>query len=266
MVSAYASADTLVITPDEPKQIVDHATNHFRYLAEKFSHVRIESTDELDSSDCTTSMVIAYGKAAAMTYGDLCNRPFNIVDVTRSQAEEIKEIYPDVSGIYLEASPIEQLKLMVKNFQPPLRVLLPYTDAVTSQMTEVENYVAKYLSDKLTLFPLKTTSEHGPRDIRRVLDSQSIGAILLLPDPYLYNNRNLRPILFMSTNKRVPLVGGISPQFINAGVAMGMYSVFDESDYQLLAKKVKKGQFVYRGNSEEKMNMAIIRAFSIRIN
>jgi ABC-type uncharacterized transport system substrate-binding protein len=51
-----------------------------------------------------------------------------------------------------------------------------------------------------------------------------LDVVIALADPEVMNPQSIRPLLLATARRRVPMIGGLSPSYIRAGVAMGAFN------------------------------------------
>lgn len=163
-----------------------------------------------------SGVVVAWGERAARAVVQACSLPTLFVGMLRQQvAPLLAERRPDpVSAIYLETDPSLDLRL-VRALLPSARtvgVLAPATAPAWLAPLRVE-------ARRLNL-ALEEIVAHDDLGAVRALRSRLAGldAVLLPPDPSLASEWSLKPLLLMTVRQGVPVLGGASSRYVDAGV------------------------------------------------
>lgn len=161
-------------------------------------------------------VVVAWGEDAARVAVRACPLPALVVGMTRREVAPLlagKRLKP-VSAIYLEANPVLDLRL-AHTLLPNARtvgVLVPATAPAWLAPLQAEAH-------RLNL-ALEEIVANDDLDAVRALRPRLAGldAVLLPPDPDLASEWSLKPLLLMTIRQGVPVLGGASTQYVDAGV------------------------------------------------
>lgn len=163
-----------------------------------------------------SGVVVAWGEEAARAAVRACPLPALVVGMTRRQvAPLLAERRPDpVSAIYLEADPSLDLRLA--------RALLPSARAVG---------VLVPANAPAWLAPLRAEAGRLDLALEEIVADDDLGAVralrprlagldavLLPPEPSLVTEWSLKPLLLMTVRQGVPVLGGASARYVDAGV------------------------------------------------
>jgi ABC-type uncharacterized transport system substrate-binding protein len=163
-----------------------------------------------------TGVVVAWGEEAARAAIRACPLPALIVGLTRRQvAPLLAGRRPEpVSAIYLEADPSLDLRL-ARTLLPNARavgVLVPATAPAWLAPLRAE---ARRLN--LALEEIVADDDLGAvRALRPRL--AGLDAVLLPPESDLASEWSLKPLLLMTVRQGVPVLGGASAWYVDAGV------------------------------------------------
>ena len=163
-------------------------------------------------------VVVAFGREAARAAARECAVPLLVVRVSRQQvapllAEARRE---PLSAIYLEAEPRLDLRLA--------RALLPAASTVgvlVPVSAPAPAWLAPLRAEAQRLhFALDEIAATDDLDAVRALRPRLAGldAVLLPPEPSLINEWSLKPLLLMTVRQGVPVLGGLTARYVEAGV------------------------------------------------
>ena len=161
-------------------------------------------------------VVVASGDEAAHTVVQGCSLPTVIVGMTRQQVAPLLAgaRREPVTAIYLEAEPRLNLRLA--------RVLLPAARTVGVFVPpEPPAWLAPLRAEAHRLhFTLDEIPVTEDLETVRALRPRLAGldAVLLPPEPSLINEWSLKPLLLMTVRQGVPLLGGLTARYVEAGV------------------------------------------------
>jgi ABC-type uncharacterized transport system substrate-binding protein len=163
-----------------------------------------------------TDVMVAFDREAAQAAMQECAAPLLMVQVSRQQATPLLDFPPDrrASAIYLEAHPLLNLQLA--------RVLLPHARTVGVWVpTPAPPWVASLRAEarrlQLTLEEMVVSDDlEAVRALRPRL--AHLDAVLLPPDSTLINEWSLKPLLLMTIRQGVPVLGGLTAAYVEAGV------------------------------------------------
>ena len=161
-------------------------------------------------------VVVVLGDEAARAAVQACPLPVLVVGMPRRQvAPLLAERRPEpVSAIYLEADPSLDLRLA--------RALLPNARTVG---------VLVPAPAPAWLVPLRAEARRLDLALEEIVADDDLGAVralrprlagldavLLPPDPDLASEWSLKPLLLMTVRQGVPVLGGASARYVDAGV------------------------------------------------
>jgi len=163
-----------------------------------------------------TDVMVAFDREAAQAAMQECVAPLLMVQVSRQQATPLLDVPPDrrASAIYLEAHPLLNLQLA--------RVLLPHARTVGVWVpTPAPPWLASLREEarrlQITLEEMVVSDDlEAVRALRPRL--AHLDAVLLPPDSTLINEWSLKPLLLMTIRQGVPVLGGLTGAYVEAGV------------------------------------------------
>lgn len=134
-----------------------------------------------------------------------------------------------VAAIRLEADPRLNLQLM--------RTLLPQSRKIgLLRAANAPDWLTPLLDEAHRLnFEIQEIVANSDLEAVRALRSQLIGleAVLLPPDPILINEWSLKPLLMMTVRQGIPVFGGLTAPYVDAGVMASVVAdenrVFDQA-------------------------------------
>ena len=161
-------------------------------------------------------VVVALGDEAARMILRACQLPTLLVGMTRQQlapllADARRE---PVSAIYREADPSLDLRL-ARALLPNARtvgVLVPTPEPAWLTPLRVEGRRLAFALDEIAV----TDDLDAVRMLRPRLTG--LDAVLLPPDPNIVNEWSLKPLLLMTVRQGVPVLGGSTARYVEAGV------------------------------------------------
>ncbi|MCB1767177.1 MAG: hypothetical protein KDJ22_14145 [Candidatus Competibacteraceae bacterium] len=163
-----------------------------------------------------TDVIVAFDEAAAQAVAQECTVPLLVVRVSRQQVAALRvlPLRDRTSALYLEAEPRLNLQLM--------RVLLPEARTVgvwvaTPTPAWLSPLRAEAQRLQLTLEEMVVSDDlEAVRALRPRLTR--LDAVLLPPDLTLINEWSLKPLLLMTVRQGVPVFGGLTARYVEAGV------------------------------------------------
>jgi len=179
------------------------------------------------------AVVVAIGGDAAQAAARECAVPLLVVQTPRQQVVPLLADPPrrGISAIYLEAEPALNLRV--------LRALLPAAGTVgvfvpASAPAWLPPLRAEAQRLQLTLEELTVTDD---LDTVRALRPRlaSLDAVLLPPEPALINEWSLKPLLLMTIRQGIPVFGGLTARYVEAGVLAAVVADADRLPAQLQA-------------------------------
>jgi len=161
-------------------------------------------------------VLVAFDREAAQAAMQECAAPLLMVQVSRQQVAPLLDLSPSrrASAIYLEASPLLNLQLA--------HVLLPHARTVGVWVpTPAPPWLASLREEarrlQITLEEMVVSDDLGAvRALRPRL--AHLDAVLLPPDSTLINEWSLKPLLLMTIRQGVPVLGGLTAAYVDAGV------------------------------------------------
>lgn len=189
--------------------------------------------------DCGAWKVfIAIGEEAAQQRLGAClSVPIVVTYISRAAFDRLQREYPDavLTAVFLEQPPGVQLRLLQHAVPRAHRVGVLYSSWSEAQLPELRA-VAERLG--LVLHEAAVTDdERAARVLHRLLPA--IDAVLMLADPQIVNPDTIKALLLGSARHGVPLIGGLSSDYVQAGVAAGAFSTeesIDRSAEELMRK------------------------------
>ncbi len=170
-------------------------------------------------------VVVAFGWEVARAVARACDRPLLAVQVTHQQWRsgfETPSIAPR-TALYLEADPRHHLAL-IRTFLPQAhRIGLLTPPDVPNWLTPLRE-AARVAGFELDEIPAGSDQE-AVRALRVHL--AGLDAVLLPPDSRLINEWSLKPLLLMTVRQGIPMFGGLTARYVEAGVMAAV--VTDES-------------------------------------
>lgn len=168
---------------------------------------------------------MAFGWEVARAVARACDRPLLAVQVTHQQwmsGFETPSIAPR-TALYLEADPRHHLAL-IRAFLPQAhRIGLLTPPDVPNWLTPLRE-AARVAGFELDEIPAGSDQE-AVRALRVHL--AGLDAVLLPPDSRLINEWSLKPLLLMTVRQGIPMFGGLTARYVEAGVMAAV--VTDES-------------------------------------
>ena len=164
-----------------------------------------------------TDVLVAFDREAAQAAMQECAVPLLMVQVSRQKVAPLLDLPPSrrASAIYLEAPPLLNLQLA--------RVLLPHarTVGVWVPTTPAPPWLASLREEarrlQITLEEMVVSDDLGAvRALRPRL--AHLDAVVLPPDSTLINEWSLKPLLLMTIRQGVPVLGGLTAAYVDAGV------------------------------------------------
>ncbi len=137
-----------------------------------------------------------------------------------------------------------------------------YIDALNAELSARQvSLVDGHLQPKMKL----------PRDLKKVFLKSE--ALLLLPDPYLYNRRSVQGVLLASFRYKRPLIA-YSESFVKAGALLGLFSTPHDIGVDTAALvlcrdgKCRKpaSRYFYPKHFSVLVNSAVARQLGIKVN
>lgn len=147
-----------------------------------------------------------------------CRLPVLMAGMPRAQAasllDQARAKTLPASAVYLEADPIRNVAL--------IRALLPQARRIGLLVPEVEPAWLPAVREEASRFGFEFTEVRAGADLDVVRALRAhlgrLEAVLLPPDPVLINEWSLKPLLLMTVRQGVPVVGGLSAKYVDAGV------------------------------------------------
>jgi ABC-type uncharacterized transport system substrate-binding protein len=161
-------------------------------------------------------VVVVLGDEAARAAVQACPLPTLVVGMPRRQvAPLLAERRPEpVSAIYLETDPSLDLRL-ARALLPTARTVGVLVPAPAPAWLAPLRAEARRL--ELALEEIVATDDlSAVRALRPRL--AGLDAVLLPPEPSLVNEWSLKPLLLMTVRQGVPVLGGASARYVDAGV------------------------------------------------
>ncbi|MCB1796160.1 MAG: hypothetical protein KDJ70_17395 [Candidatus Competibacteraceae bacterium] len=163
-----------------------------------------------------TDVIVAFDEAAAQAVAQECIVPLLVVQVSHQQVTALRvlPLRDRISALYLEAEPRLNLQLM--------RVLLPDARTVgvwvpTPEPAWLSPLRAEAQRLQFTLEEMIVSDDlEAVRALRPRLTR--LDAVLLPPDLTLINEWSLKPLLLMTVRQGVPVFGGLTARYVEAGV------------------------------------------------
>ena len=189
-----------------------------------------------------SGVVVAWGERAARTTLQACPLPTLVVGMLRRQVVPLlAERRPEpVSAIYLEADPSLDLRLA--------RALLPSARTVG---------VLAPVTAPAWLAPLRAEARRLDLALEEIVADDDLGAVralrprlagldavLLPPEPSLASEWSLKPLLLMTIRQGVPVLGGASARYVDAGVMAAVVADEEQLSAQMwtLIAELSRGQ------------------------
>ena len=213
-------------------------------------------------------VVVAVADAAARAAEKSCSIPLLMVLVPNSQLK----LHPNPTqgpartAIYQEADPASNLQL--------IRELLPKAITVGVIVSPQQQTRLSHLrteADRLR-FQLEeidaTNDEEAVRALRK--RTNTLDALLLLPDLQLINAWSLKPILLMTIRQMVPTFGGPTDDYVRAGVLAAVVADLNRLPTQIvsIAQRLAHGEIpapAYPEATRVIVNSNVAGALSIKI-
>lgn len=161
-------------------------------------------------------VVVASGWEVARTAARECDRPLLAVQVTHRQWASGLDAPPIAprSALYLEADPHRHLPL-IRAFLPRARRIGLLTPPDLPDWLPRLRETARAAGFELAEIPAGSDQE-AVRALRVRL--AGLDAVLLPPDSRLINAWSLKPLLLMTARQGIPMFGGLTARYVEAGV------------------------------------------------
>jgi ABC-type uncharacterized transport system substrate-binding protein len=177
------------------------------------------------------AVVVALGREAARAALQGCGTPTLAIFVTRLEWDALlaATTRKNIAALYLEADPVLNLRLIRLLLPKAITVGLfvsPQSQAWLPRLREE----AHRLRLQLTEIPV-TEDEEAVQVLRHHI--LEMDALLLLPETRLINAWSLKPMLLMSARHGIPTIGGITANYVRAGVMAAVVA-----DLEALARQV----------------------------
>lgn len=184
--------------------------------------VTLEATCRKGEADA----VVTFGWEATRAVAAACDRPLLAVQVTRQQwlSEPLGPSAAPRTALYLEADPRRHLPL-IRAFLPQARRIGLLTPPDLLEWLPALRESARAAGFELEEIPAGSDQE-AVRALRVRL--AGLDAVLLPPDPRLINEWSLKPLLLMTVRQGIPMFGGLTARYVEAGVTAS--AVVDDAD------------------------------------
>jgi len=187
-------------------------------------------------------VVVVLGDEAARAAVQTCPLPTLVVGMLRRQVAPLlaERRSEPVSAIYLEADPSLDLRL-ARALLPSARtvgVLVPATAPAWLAPLRAEARRLELALEEITA----TDDLDAVRALRpRLAD---LDAVLLPPEPSLASEWSLKPLLLMTVRQGVPVLGGASARYVDAGVMAAVVADEERLSAQVrtLIAELSRGQ------------------------
>lgn len=175
-------------------------------------------------TDCGARKVfVAVGEEMARRRLAVCpSMPIVVTHISRAAFSRLPHEYPDavLSAVFLEQPPSVQLRLLRQAVPRARRIGVLYSSWSETQLPELRAAAEKL---GLALHEAAVTgNERAARVLHKLLPA--IDAVLMLADPLIINPDTIKALLLGSARHGVPLIGGVSADYVRAGVAAGAFS------------------------------------------
>ncbi len=163
-----------------------------------------------------TDVIVAADREAAQAVTQECAVPLLVVRVSRQQVTPWLALRPpdQVSALYLEADPVLNLQL-IRILRPDVKtvgVWVPTPAPAWLLPLRAEAQRLRFTLDEMGVVDdLEAVRALRPR-------LASLDAVLLPPDTTLINEWSLKPLLLMTLRQGVPVFGGLTARYVEAGV------------------------------------------------
>lgn len=148
--------------------------------------------------------------------------PIVVTHISRAAFNRLQHEYPNaaLTAVFLEQPPGVQLRLLRHAVPRAQRIGVLYSPWSEAQLPEL-----RAAAEKLGLV-LHEAAVAGDAPPARVLHKllPAIDAVLMLADPQIINPDTIKALLLGSARHGVPLIGGLSADYVQAGVAAGAFS------------------------------------------
>jgi ABC-type uncharacterized transport system substrate-binding protein len=211
--------------------------------------------------------VVALGLEAAQAARQDCTVPLLAVLITQLQADKLFKDSPRglVSAIYLEVDPVLNLRLLAEMIPnaTTVGVFVPLQSAAWLPAIRAEAQRLKLRLEEIEA----SNDEEAVRKLRTRIST--LDAVLLPPETSLINAWSLKPILLMSARAGVPTFGGITEDYVKAGVTAAVVLDLDRLHEQILAVTARLAQGIaappaYPDAHHVVINETVARAMSIK--
>ena len=161
-------------------------------------------------------VVVALGWEVARIVARECDRPLLAVQVTHRQWMSGFDALPIAprTALYLEADPRRHLPL-IRAFLPQARRIGLLTPPDLPDWLPPLREAARAAGFELVEIPAGSDQE-AVRALRVHL--AGLDAVLLPPDSRLINEWSLKPLLLMTVRQGIPMFGGLTARYVEAGV------------------------------------------------
>jgi ABC-type uncharacterized transport system substrate-binding protein len=212
-------------------------------------------------------VVVGIGLEAAQAASQECTVPMLAVLITRQQANNLFKDSPRAvtSAIYLEADPVLNLRLLSRMLPgaKTVGVFVPLPSAAWLPEVRAEAQRLQLRLDEIEA----SDDEEAVRKLRTRLST--LDAVLLPPETSIINAWSLKPILLMSARAGVPTFGGITEDYVKAGVTATVVLDLDRLHEQILAVTARLAQGIapppaYPDAHHVVINETVARALSIK--
>ncbi|NOZ37791.1 MAG: hypothetical protein GXP11_06960 [Gammaproteobacteria bacterium] len=238
-VSLGAHADALHVTliPSRDngayQRVIDAIAAHIDKQSQHTILLKIISLDDFRQHsaevDQTADLLIPIGiRATDRVIQHAGSTPILATLVPRSSfnanlKKRTAEMPPDsprsISAILLDQPISRQLNLTQLLFGNVKRIGIPLGPDSQSMRDEIER-IARQLKLSIEIENIEPT-ENLIHQLSRLLDRSDV--LLALPDPAIFNRRNVRYILLSTYRKRIPVIG-FSQSYVKAGALAATYS------------------------------------------
>ncbi len=176
------------------------------------------------AAGCNTRKVfIAIGEEIARQRLAACpSMPIVVTRVSRAAFNRLQHEYPNaaLTAVFLEQPPGVQLRLLQRAVPRAQRIGVLYSSWSEAQLPELRAAAEKL---GLVIYEAAVTGdEHAAHVLHKLLPA--IDAVLMLADPQIINPDTIKALLLGSARHGVPLIGGLSADYVQAGVAAGAFS------------------------------------------
>ncbi len=170
-----------------------------------------------------------------------------------------------LTGVYLEAHPATQLRLLKEAAARARRVGLLHSSWFRPQLGEVRAEAGRL---GLTLVEAEVPEGvHPARILHDILPE--VDAVLMPADPTLLGPTTIRPLLLGTARHFVPMFGGRSEAYVEAGIAAGVFATEEGMGRRAaeLLHSAQAGQWgdpAYAGEYRITTNRSVARILDVR--